>query len=89
MLGLLPVAPYHTLVVDPVLPPWLPEVVLHRLRVGDATATLRFWRDDADTQWDVVHKTGSLRVLRQPPPESLTAGLGDRAWALLQSLRAE
>src|SRR6185369_16092751 len=41
VLGLLPLAPFSTLVVDPELPEWLPEVVVHDLRVGDARVTLR------------------------------------------------
>jgi glycogen debranching enzyme len=87
LLGLLPFAPASTLVVDPVLPEWLPEVVLRRLRVGDATATLRFVRrDDGHSDWDVLHTEGTLRVVRQPPPESLTAGLFDRTAALMESL---
>jgi len=46
ILGLQPVAPLHLLVVSPALPDWLPEIMLQNLRLGDATATLRFWRDD-------------------------------------------
>ena len=34
MLGLQPVALLDTLFVDPVLPTWLPELVLHDLRLG-------------------------------------------------------
>jgi glycogen debranching enzyme len=87
LLGLVPMAPVDTLVVDPVLPEWIPEIVVSRLRVGRACVTLRFWRDDdGRSRWDVVHKTGTLHILRQPPPESLTAGPGDRITAALESL---
>ena len=34
MLGLLPLAPAETLIVDPVLPTWMPEVIVRGLRVG-------------------------------------------------------
>ena len=74
LLGLLPVASAQTLVVDPALPAWIPELILRDVRVGTAKATLRFWRDgDGASKWDVVHTQGTLHVVRQPAPESLTA----------------
>jgi glycogen debranching enzyme len=83
VLGLQPVAPLHLLVVDPVLPTWLPEVVLHGLRLGGATATIRFWRDDGgESHAEVVEKQGTLHLIKQPPLESLTAGVKDRFSAL-------
>jgi glycogen debranching enzyme len=87
LLGLQPVAPLELLVIDPALPEWLPEVVLHDLRIAGATVTLRCWRDrHGASHGELVHKRGTLRLLRQPPPESLTAGVRDRAAALLDSL---
>jgi glycogen debranching enzyme len=86
MLGLLPIAPINTLILDPVLPPWIPDLVLHDLRVGQATATLRFWRDGDRSDWEVVSKTGTLHIVRQPPPESLTATGVDRLRGLLESI---
>ena len=86
MLGLLPLAPIATLVVHPVLPTWMPEVVLRGVRVGEATASLRFWRDkDGTSRWDVLHTSETLRVVEQPPPESLSAGVSDRFTALLRT----
>jgi glycogen debranching enzyme len=86
MLGLMPLAPIETLVVDPVLPTWAPEVIVQGLRVGEATVSLRFWREEDDTsRWEVLHKRGTVHVVRQPPPESLTAGLADRLGGLLQT----
>jgi glycogen debranching enzyme len=83
ILGLQPVAPLDTLVVDPILPTWLPEVILHDLRLGGATATLRFWRDgQGASHAEVLQRRGTLHLLRQPPPESLSAGPGDRFRAL-------
>jgi glycogen debranching enzyme len=83
MLGLQPVAALHLLVVDPVLPTWLPEVVLHGVRLGGATSTVRFWRDDAgESHAEVLHKRGTLHVIKQPPLESLRAGAKDRFSAL-------
>jgi glycogen debranching enzyme len=43
LLGLQPLAPAQMLIVDPVLPPWMPEVILRGLRVGGAVATLVVW----------------------------------------------
>jgi glycogen debranching enzyme len=87
MLGLLPLAPFETLVIDPALPSWLPEVVVHDLRVGEARATLRFWREaNGASKFDVLHKHGTLRVVRQPPPESIEAGLVSRAKAAVETV---
>ena len=83
MLGLQPVAPLHLLVVDPVLPTWLPEVVLHDLRLGSATATIRFWRDaNGESHAEVLQRRGTLHVIKQPPLESLRSGTKDRFTAL-------
>ena len=87
MLGLQPVAPLNLLVIDPVLPDWMSEVIVHDLRVGGATATIRFHRDDdGKTHADVLAKRGTLRVVRQPPPESVTAGIVDRFTALVDGI---
>ena len=83
ILGLQPVAPLDLLVIDPVLPSWLPEIVIRGLRLGHATATIRFWRDDGgDSHAEVLHKRGSLHLIKQPPPESLSAHMKDRFGAL-------
>ncbi|NUR21098.1 MAG: hypothetical protein HOQ12_16305 [Gemmatimonadaceae bacterium] len=87
LLGLQPVAPLDLLVVDPVLPPWLPEVILHDLRVGGATATLRFWRGKhGDSHAEVLDQRGTLRLVKQPPLESLSAGLRDRLGAFIDGV---
>src|SRR5262249_52550420 len=87
ILGFQPVAPSETLFVDPVLPPWLPEVIVHGLRLGRAQATLRFWRDRRGASHvEVLRREGMLRVIWQPPPESLTAGAMDRFTALIDTL---
>ena len=87
ILGLQPVAPLHLLVVDPMLPAWLPEVTIERLRLGDTVATLRFRRaKSGDTEAEIVRKRGPLHLVRQPPPESLEAGVGDRFRALVEGL---
>ena len=37
LLGVMPLAPYELLLIDPALPAWLPEIVVRGLRVGQAT----------------------------------------------------
>jgi glycogen debranching enzyme len=87
LLGLLPLAPIGTLVLDPVLPEWLPSLELRGLRVGEARVTLSFRRDaHGRTDWEVLHQQGKLRIVRQPPPESTSATVGDRLWGLVESL---
>ncbi|HJU65811.1 MAG TPA: glycogen debranching N-terminal domain-containing protein [Gemmatimonadaceae bacterium] len=87
MLGLQPVAPLDLLVIDPVLPTWLPEMTITGLRLGGAMATIRFWRDeDGSSHGEVLHKRGTLHLVKQPPLESLSAGLRDRFSALADSV---
>ncbi|CAN7421708.1 amylo-alpha-1,6-glucosidase [Brevundimonas sp. LjRoot202] len=84
MLGLQPFAPTRMLFIDPFLPPWLPEVTLTGLRVADATVSLRFFRKpNGHSDYEVLDKQGSLHVIRQPSPWSLTANFGERAKDLL------
>lgn len=86
LLGLLPYAAWHVLFVDPLLPSWLPAVELHGLKVGDTTASLRFWRGRKDRiHVRVLKKDGPLHVIRQPPPEAVGVGPGRRLRALLPS----
>ena len=87
LLGLQPVAPLDLLIVDPALPPWLPEVTLHDLRLGGATATVRFWREpDGASHAELLHVRGTLHLVRQPPPESLTDGVVDRLKAFVDGV---
>jgi glycogen debranching enzyme len=87
LLGLVPLAPAETLIIDPALPTWLPDMEVHGLRVGRATVSLRVWRDaHGRSRWRILEKHGTLRVIRQPAPESTSAGLRDRAAALIETL---
>jgi len=87
MLGLYPYAPLNMLLIDPHLPEWLPEINLSNLRVGNATTTIRFYRkEDGDSSYEVLDKQGTLHVLRQPSPWSLTASFGERLKDALSSL---
>jgi glycogen debranching enzyme len=74
-LGLYPFAPLGVLaVVRPRLPPWLPELTLHRLRVGRSTVDLQFERrPDGSARWrSRVH--GRLVVLGAGPPNDVGGG---------------
>jgi hypothetical protein len=87
LLGMRAVAALELLVLDPILPPWLPELTLKDLRVGGATVTIRFCRDgDGDSQYEVLEQEGTLRVLRQPPMDALNVGVWDRLGALAESV---
>lgn len=87
LLGLYPYAPLRMLLVDPHLPAWLPEITLRNLRVGGATVTVRFYRDaEGASDYEVLEKEGTLHVLRQPSPWSLTAGWAERLKDALTSL---
>lgn len=87
LLGALPIAAARTLVLDPLLPAWLPELVVRDVRIGRAKVSLRFWRErDGTAQWDVLHRQGPLHLVRQPPPESLFATWTDRTAGVFESL---
>jgi glycogen debranching enzyme len=62
ILGLDADAHKHILYVDPVLPHWLPDITLHNLRVGTSTVTLRFWREDDATHYDVLSNNDALNI---------------------------
>ena len=46
LLGLVPLAPLEHAHRRSGPADWMPEIVVRGLRVGDATVTLRFWRDE-------------------------------------------
>ena len=71
ILGLEADAHARTLYVDPALPRWLPEVTLHHLRVANSTATIRFWRENDYSRFEVLSCDGELHVQHGPPPESV------------------
>jgi glycogen debranching enzyme len=74
LLGLRAFAPLHLAVVAPSLPPWLPEVRLDELRIGDATASLRFFRDRGGrSRYEVLRRDGALLFVDQAPRDSLFA----------------
>jgi glycogen debranching enzyme len=87
LLGIVPYAPLRMLVVDPILPDWLPELVIRRLRVGAASIDIKFWRDNAgESHYEILEKRGKLRVIKQPWLESLSANALGRAADIVRSL---
>jgi glycogen debranching enzyme len=52
-----------TLYIDPVLPHWLPDITLHNLRVGTSMVTLRFWREQDKTRYDVLSNNDGLKIV--------------------------
>jgi hypothetical protein len=76
LLGIYPFAPARVLaLIRPRLPAWLPTVTIRRLRVGDATASIRFERSrDGATHTDVIEKDGRLFVIEMAPPQDVHAG---------------
>ena len=86
MLGLYPFASLRLLaLVRPRLPAGIEEVTFHRLRVGDATVTLRFRRnDDGTASHEVLSRRGTLVVAEAPPPDAVgPAGIGESIANLL------
>lgn len=87
MLGIVPYAPMNVLFLDPHLPEWLPEIALRGLKIGEAEASIRFVRkSDGSTDYRIIEQRGSLHVLRQPSPWSLTATFAERIKDALMSL---
>lgn len=86
MLGIYPYAPANLLFIDPHLPDWLPEITVERLRVGQATVTLKFARNaDGRTEYAIRELNGTLHIVRQPSPWSLTTGWAERTREIVES----
>ncbi len=64
LLGLKADAPQQQLIVNPTLPEWLPDAELINLKVGNATVSLRFWREGNQTQWELIHQDGELEIVQ-------------------------
>ena len=66
ILGLQADAPNGKLYVDPMLPPWLPDVTLRGLRIGAANVSLRFWREGEETRWEPSSIEGRIEIELRP-----------------------
>lgn len=87
LLGIYPYAPMELLLVDPHLPDWLPNFTLTNLKVGRAAADIRFFRKkDGSSDYEVLDVRGTLHILRQPSPWSLTATWGERIKDMFTSM---
>jgi len=86
MLGIYPFAPMKMLLLDPELPDWLPQITVRNLHVGKAVVSIHFYRKGNRTRFDVLDKRGTLHVLRQPSPWSLTANFAERIEDVMESL---
>jgi cellobiose phosphorylase len=64
ILGVQPDAPHGKLYIDPVLPNWLPDLTVMGLRIGQRSFDLRFWRDGANTRWEVLKGDDNAVALR-------------------------
>lgn len=68
LLGITLDAPRERVYVDPALPDWLPDITLSDLRLGRRRFDLRFWRDGATTQFEVLRGERHM-VERRAAPE--------------------
>ncbi len=59
-------APHRRLLVDPILPDWLPKLELRGLTVGPARFDLTVFRDGGEVRTDVLVHEGSLDVVTEP-----------------------
>ena len=78
ILGLVPIGSLNTLMVDPSLPPWLPEMIQVTLRFGEKRAAVRSGRSCINR--------GSFTSSARPAPESLSARWAERIAGLIESL---
>jgi glycogen debranching enzyme len=62
--GVMPSAPEGVVYIDPVLPPWLPDITLRDLRVGQASFDIRFEGAGSDVTVTVLKGDASAVVRR-------------------------
>jgi hypothetical protein len=88
LVGIYPYAAVDILFLDPHLPEWLPEITIENLRVGQGTVTLRFFRTSTgDTDYRIVRLDGTLHIVHQPSPWSLTTGWAERVRDAVMSFK--
>jgi glycogen debranching enzyme len=87
LLGLYPFAPLNLLaLVRPRLPAGVDVVTIRRLRVGQASVSIRFERrDDGTASHRILEQDGRLLVVEAPPPQDVGAASpveAVKAWAI-------
>jgi glycogen debranching enzyme len=75
LLGLRPIAPLRTLLVDPHLPAWLPDFTLERVRLGDARFDLAVRRDRHGGATVKVLGGDRVAVIQRPSVDSRRAAV--------------
>jgi glycogen debranching enzyme len=65
VLGFQPDAPGKMLYLDPVLPEWLPDLLVRDLRVGDQVFDISFTREDGETAFEVLRGDASAVARRR------------------------
>lgn len=87
LLGIYPFAPAGLLVIDPHLPPWLPDLRLSGITVGRSRLDIEFRRGaDGTTRYRIHGREGRVGVIRQPVPDGPEATIPRRAATALRSL---
>ncbi|MHB1416949.1 MAG: amylo-alpha-1,6-glucosidase [Chloroflexota bacterium] len=70
--GLRADVPQGRLWVSPSLPAWLPSLTLDRLEVGGVRLSIRFWREDGKSRFEVLkQEDGELQVSLDESPSEL------------------
>jgi glycogen debranching enzyme len=64
MLGFQHDAPAGKVYIDPILPDWLPDIIVTGLPAGDQRLDVRFWRDGEATKWEVIRGNADTMVQR-------------------------
>ncbi len=59
-IGFQPDVPNGTLYLDPILPAWVPDLIVRNLRCGDKAFDVRFWREGEETQFEVLSGDASV-----------------------------
>ncbi|MBN9395998.1 MAG: amylo-alpha-1,6-glucosidase [Candidatus Melainabacteria bacterium] len=66
ILGLSANAPADELYVDPVLPYWMPELVLKGMKVGKHVIDLEFAQGDDEAEWRALKNEQGLKIIKRP-----------------------
>lgn len=62
ILGLQADAPRSALYIDPLLPPWLKDLNLNGMQIGESSVDLKFWQDGEKTLWDASVSGAKLKI---------------------------